>query len=93
MVVCLSCVVVSIAVRLGLNLTGHASAAYVLTPARMDGLAVGSMLALVGRHPDRLRRLLVPARIVMVATLLVLITIFVRQKGFDREQILVQTIG
>jgi peptidoglycan/LPS O-acetylase OafA/YrhL len=47
---CVALIVAALAIRLGLRLAGGSwYAAYVLTPARMDALAVGGLLALLAR--------------------------------------------
>ncbi|HEX7185058.1 MAG TPA: acyltransferase [Thermoanaerobaculia bacterium] len=57
MAACLGCIALCPLLRLGLHLAGHATAAYTLTPARMDALAVGALLALAARGPHGLSRL------------------------------------
>ncbi len=52
--VCGACVVLGLSVRLGLGWAGQPLAAYVLTPARIDSLAMGALLALLARQPDGL---------------------------------------
>src|SRR5438445_1418758 len=48
---CLACVIGALFVRVGLNVAGNETAAFVLTPARIDALAVGAYLALSARGP------------------------------------------
>jgi peptidoglycan/LPS O-acetylase OafA/YrhL len=56
--VCAGCVAVAVACRVGLTLGGASSiAAYVLTPCRIDALAIGGLLALVARGPGGVRGL------------------------------------
>ena len=93
MTICVVCLVGSFLVRLGFALAGNPLAAYVLTPARMDTLAVGAFIALVVRRPDglmSLTRWIWPVCIVSVA---VLGTMFVWQRGLRSTDIIVQTIG
>lgn len=52
--IALFCIGGSLVARVGLTLTGHQTAAFVLTPARMDALAVGAILALTARGPTSL---------------------------------------
>src|SRR5205085_59647 len=52
LLVCAGCVALALACRVGLALAGdHTVAADVLTPCRMDALAVGAFLALAARGP------------------------------------------
>jgi peptidoglycan/LPS O-acetylase OafA/YrhL len=53
--VCLLCVLAAIALRFLLILRGYALAAYVLTPARADTLAIGAVLAIALRAGPRIR--------------------------------------
>jgi peptidoglycan/LPS O-acetylase OafA/YrhL len=54
--VCLALILAAPAIRLTLVESGSAYAAYVLTPGRMDGLALGSLLAMLAREPGGLAR-------------------------------------
>ena len=66
LVVCVACVLFSLACRTGLALYGNQAALYALTPCRMDGLAIGGLLALAARRPQGIRALL-PWAIVIAA--------------------------
>jgi peptidoglycan/LPS O-acetylase OafA/YrhL len=91
-IVCIGCVITSFLVRLGFMLAGYPLAGYVLTIARMDALAVGALLAIIFREPNRraiLSRWVWPAGIVSGA---VLISIFAK-RGFHVTDKLVLTIG
>ena len=90
---CLASLAVSLIVRLSLVQAGEAVAAYVLTPARLDTLAIGALLALVARGPDglaRLRRWAVPAAGTAALGLAILIA---WRQGLDAEDSAVQLIG
>ncbi|HEX6534104.1 MAG TPA: acyltransferase [Gemmatimonadaceae bacterium] len=56
-------------------------AAYALTPARLDALAVGALLAVVLRDPALARRGVRIARLVGVAAAVVVVRTFLRQGG------------
>lgn len=49
--ICVWCIGGALVARVALNLAGYQTAAYVLTPARMDALALGALLALTARGP------------------------------------------
>ena len=59
---CIALLVIALFVRVGLWVTGHTVATYVLTIARMDALSVGAFLALAARQPNGLSRLVSWAR-------------------------------
>jgi peptidoglycan/LPS O-acetylase OafA/YrhL len=92
-IVCLVCIISSIGIRIGLHRTGERVAAYVLTPARLDGLAIGGLLALLIRQPDHLIYLTQSARRVLGALAVFFAALFVWQHGLDSERFIVQTIG
>jgi peptidoglycan/LPS O-acetylase OafA/YrhL len=52
--VCIGLVLMSIATRIGLVLAGYYTAAYFFTPARLDGLAIGAIVAVAARRPGGL---------------------------------------
>jgi len=92
-IACLVCVIAALSVRVALIAQGNNTAAFVLTPARIDALAVGAYLAVTARGPDglqRLSRLALPAAGVLSLLLLV---IFALRKGFAGYDPVVSTIG
>jgi peptidoglycan/LPS O-acetylase OafA/YrhL len=92
-VVCLACFVVSLGVRLGFAVAGNPSAGYVLTPARMDILVVGALLALIVRGPNGLIRFAAWAWPIGGASAAILAAIFVWKHGLHSNEMVVQTIG
>jgi peptidoglycan/LPS O-acetylase OafA/YrhL len=90
---CLILIALSFALRVALNFAGLQTAAYVLTPARMDTLAVGALLALAVREPNwlaTLSRFVVP---VFSFSLVSLAAIFAWRRDLGPESFVVQTIG
>jgi peptidoglycan/LPS O-acetylase OafA/YrhL len=86
-------IVVSLLFRAYVFAAGGGLAAYLLTPARMDGLAVGAALAVMMRDPvlyARLRRWLWPAGISMAALLLVVV---IWRGGLNKHDVVMGTIG
>jgi peptidoglycan/LPS O-acetylase OafA/YrhL len=78
-------------IRIGFWLMGNEVAASVLTPARMDALAVGALLALVARGEDGISRLVRAAWLTAGLTGVILSMVFVsRQDPYD---FVVGTVG
>jgi peptidoglycan/LPS O-acetylase OafA/YrhL len=91
--ICLCCIGGSLVARVALILAGYQPAAYVLTPARMDALAVGAVLALIARGPARLTgigRWASPAAALLG---LLLGAIFVWRRGMFAYDPVVSTLG
>ena len=91
--ICLLCIVGSLVLRVAFVLGGYGDAAYVLTPARMDSLAVGAVLAIAARSPGgltRITRLAQPTAAIVGA---VLVTLFVWRGGLAPWDPLMETIG
>ena len=68
---CVACLIISLTWRIAIY-TGHIHSNVAATPARLDGLAVGSAIALILRGPDgivKIRKFLAPA--VIGATLVI----------------------
>jgi peptidoglycan/LPS O-acetylase OafA/YrhL len=81
-VVCAGLVAFSLALRLGLLAAGVSPyAIHVLTPARLDGLAVGALLAAAARGPGGLRRWVPGARLVAAASALGIGALVSLQRG------------
>jgi peptidoglycan/LPS O-acetylase OafA/YrhL len=91
-VICLAFIVCSLGLRLEFVRSGYPIAAYVLTPARMDTLAVGALLALMVRCPGGLSQLSRWAWPVVGATAAMLSGIALWRRGFDSIDPVVQTI-
>jgi peptidoglycan/LPS O-acetylase OafA/YrhL len=82
MKVCGGCILFALVLRLILSGSGHGWSAYVLTPCRIDGLALGSWLALAARGPHGMSRLRPWAWIVTpLAFILVLALSFAKAKA------------
>jgi peptidoglycan/LPS O-acetylase OafA/YrhL len=92
-ITCLLCLIAALAVRVVLNAQGNNPAAFVLTPARLDALAVGAYLALAARAPGGLRRLSRMAQPVAMALCLSALVVFVLRKGFVAYDPWVSTVG
>jgi peptidoglycan/LPS O-acetylase OafA/YrhL len=60
--ICAGCIVVALLLRILVYFYWNDTAAYVLTPCRMDELAMGAMVALAARGPGGIAALLRPAR-------------------------------
>ncbi len=92
-VICLACIVSSIAIRGGLLFWGYPVAAFVLTPARMDALAVGSFLAAMARGPNGLGSLSRWAWPVAGSAAAALSAIILWRRGLYQHDMVVRTIG
>jgi peptidoglycan/LPS O-acetylase OafA/YrhL len=89
---CLGSLIVSCFLRAALHLTGHGLAAYVLTPARADTLALGAFIALVLRGPGGVTRLRRWSPLVLAPALAGVVGIFL-WRGPDYHDLVVQTLG
>lgn len=86
-------VVASLVLRLWLHVHSFPTAAYVLTAARMDTLAIGAALALAIRDPAQLLTLLRWVRPVLATAILLLAGICVARGGLDKNDPVVGTVG
>ena len=85
--------VIALAARFVLGEAGFITAAYVSTPARLDALASGIIIALVVRQPGGLARLQRWAPAVALLTGSSLVLVFLWQGGLSTESPLVYTVG
>jgi peptidoglycan/LPS O-acetylase OafA/YrhL len=91
--VCLACVVLSLCLRVGLHASHHGLAAYVLMPARMDALAAGGLVALIGRGPSGLAPYRGLSRWVACAAATTLAAMAAAYRGLHQGDTLVITAG
>ena len=68
-------------------------AIYVLTPCRMDGLALGALIALLLRTPGGLQRLKAAARLILPVTALIWAGLMLYLDGWWQYGGLAQTVG
>ena len=95
MQLCAGLIVGALALRIFLTARGY-SFTYicVMTPTRIDALALGSLLALAARGPAGIRPLIIPAWITFTLTLpAVLIILLGTPMFYDQTPIAMQTIG
>ena len=80
--VCLGLVALAFALRLGIHRTTfNATAAYVLTPARMDALALGALVAVAAREPSWWPRVRRGAPWLLAASAAAVAAVWVHQAG------------
>jgi len=90
---CAAVVLGGLLMRWGLYSHGLWVAAYSLTPARLDGLAIGASIALIVRQPNEYARALRLVRPALATILTVLIAMALPRNGLWRDSTLVGTIG
>ena len=91
-----SCAAISIGsllLRIWLHAHELPNAAFVLTAARMDALAIGAFVALAVRSPAELRTMLRWVRPMLATTTTLLAAIWIARGGFDKNDPVVGTIG
>jgi len=91
--VCAGSVVGALVVRVMLRMSGYEDAAYVVTPARIDALAIGGFLAVAARGPDGLSAVARMATPTAIVTASALISISLWRRGFDHGDLVVATVG
>lgn len=92
--VCVAVFVTAFLLRAGMILSGASPfAVYVLTPCRMDGLALGSCLALSLRGPRGIEPLVRRARIVLPISAILWIGIMWAKGGWGQYGLIAQTVG
>jgi len=91
---CLVLILAATVLRAGLSLGGVSTTAiYVLTPCRMDGLALGAFLAIAVRQPEGLRTLLRVARMVCPLAAVLWVGIMLWDHGWIQYGLVPQTLG
>jgi len=91
--ICLLCIVGAFVLRVAFVLGDYGEAAYVLTPARMDSLAVGAFIALAARGPGGLARIARLARPTATIGGAVLVALLVWRGGLAPWDPVMKTIG
>jgi peptidoglycan/LPS O-acetylase OafA/YrhL len=90
---CAGVMVFSLALRTYLFATGEGVAAFVLTPARMDTLAFGAVLAVVMRDAELYARLRRFVRPLAVLSAILLAGLLLWRNGLDKNDAVAGTIG
>jgi peptidoglycan/LPS O-acetylase OafA/YrhL len=92
--VCLSLIAFAAILRIALVMTGHGGLApYMLTPARLDVLACGAIIAILSRSTISRQTIFRAAKISFAICALFLAIAFCLLHGIQHEQPFVQTIG
>jgi peptidoglycan/LPS O-acetylase OafA/YrhL len=90
---CVAILIGSLLLRVALHEQGHALAAYVLTPARFDSLAIGALLAVRARSAGGLHRHVRAARILASTSATAILALIVLYRGLPPEAYLIGTAG
>ncbi|MFL6195572.1 MAG: acyltransferase family protein [Thermoanaerobaculia bacterium] len=93
MAVCAGAIVLAVGCRLLLQMAGNAPAAFVLTPARLDALAAGALLALAVRGPGGAAAAARWARPVLIVSAAGLGLLFAWKRGLPSEDPVVSVAG
>jgi peptidoglycan/LPS O-acetylase OafA/YrhL len=91
--VCEISIVCALVVRIALRFWAYDDAAYVITPARMDALAIGAFLAVSVRGAEGAARLARVARPTALVTAAALIATAIWRRGFDHGDVVIATVG
>jgi peptidoglycan/LPS O-acetylase OafA/YrhL len=91
--ICAGCVVFALALRVVLTVLDRPTAAYVLTPTRLDALAIGALLAVLVRRPGPFPVARLAVRIALAASVLAIAAMFVAQRSLWPETPAVATLG
>ncbi len=91
--VCVLCIAGALALRVLLSVQGNTAAAFVLTPARIDDIAVGAYIAIAARGPGGLQSLTRLAKLSAPLLGLALAVTFVARRGFAGYDPVVLTMG
>jgi peptidoglycan/LPS O-acetylase OafA/YrhL len=92
--VCVLTMLMAPLVRLVLLVSGAGlTATYALTPARMDALAAGATVSVLARRPGALERLTPVARLVGIATLLLILVIALHHREVSLDTPVSATLG
>jgi peptidoglycan/LPS O-acetylase OafA/YrhL len=86
-------VAAAFALRVAFVLGGHGEAAYVLTPARMDALAIGAWIALTARGPVGMTGLSKIARPAAVLCGSLVVALWIWRGAFAPWDVAVKTVG
>jgi peptidoglycan/LPS O-acetylase OafA/YrhL len=92
-VACAGIILAAIAVRVVLYSQQYVIAAYVLTPARFDALAIGGLIALLARRPGGLRRHATLWAILAISSTAAVVGFFLAYGGLSPHAPLVTTVG
>jgi peptidoglycan/LPS O-acetylase OafA/YrhL len=92
-VVCILCIAGALALRVFLSAHGNSAAAFVLTTARLDDIAIGAYIAIAARGPGGLQSLTRLAKLSAPLLGVALAITFVARKGFAGEDVVVLTMG
>ena len=91
--VCVGLIVASFALRAAIALTANPTAAYVLTPARMDALAIGGWIALTARESGGLQELRRWARPIALISGVGIVALFLWRGELGTNDLPVQLAG